>query len=168
MVVLRRDRAMAVLALRITLSTLRSASRPRKSRNRANLLNEIGAVVRAQAAVARGGEEYAAGLRTLGAKIDVVRATTSTEQPVQLIAQQRLSHTGLRRPTHRRGPIETSRADQRGECCSHDDSQCPDTQAVDAVSLFGFFPARRTDRGPDAPCDVASQTEAEDGLDDQI
>ena len=51
MIVLRRDRAMAVLALTMTLSTLRSASGRRESRKRANLLNEIGAIVRAQAAV---------------------------------------------------------------------------------------------------------------------
>ena len=82
---------------------------PRKSRNCANLLNLIGAVVRAQTRL-----EVVRSMRPASArsvpKIDVVRATTSMEQPVQFIAQQRLSHTGLRRPTHRRGPIETSRA----------------------------------------------------------
>ncbi len=81
MMVLRRDRAMVFPALAMALSTLafrdRRAERPVSA---LNLLNEIGAVVRASPLLTRGGEQDTACLGALGAEIDVGRAAAGAKQ----------------------------------------------------------------------------------------
>ena len=132
------------------------------------LLDEVGAIIRCDAAMTCRGQQDSTGLRSFGRKIDIGGAPWCSKQAIELVAQHRFcSRCAGHRGRLRFRSIAGEAGDGRGQTKANHHRERPDEQAVNAIAAFDGF-GRTGQAVPGSAGDVSAEAESHKGLQQKI